>query len=164
MAGTPLAATVRFIEVSVAQYYWVPAIANTGAPSAAEINAGTILTGQIPQDGVAGFATTSDTVDAGDFASRFVSKISGLINAEDSSLTFYRSSTSSDVRSLLTRDLTGFIIIAGEGMVTGKKMDVFAVTVTSAPKVHAGTDPAKITVSFVITKVPDVDVTIPAGV
>ncbi len=156
MAGTPLAGTVRFIEVGTAQYYWCPAIANTGAPTAAEINAGTILTGQVPQDGVTGFSTTSNTVEAGDFASLFVSKIQGLVQADDSSLAFYR--------TLLPRGTVGFVIIAGEGMVTGKKMDVFAVTVTGAPKQHTGTDPAKIMVSFVITKTPDVDITIPAGV
>src|SRR5207344_1629620 len=142
MAGTPLAATVRFIEPGTAQYYWVPAIANTSSPSAAEINAGTILTGQIAE--VAGFSVSSDTVDAPDFASRFVSKVAGKINAEDSSLTFYRSNTSADVRTLLTRDLTRFVVVFPEGAVNPKKMDVFPVTVTTAAKQHTDSDPAKI--------------------
>ena len=162
MAGTPLAATVRFIEPATAQYYWVPAIANTSAVTAAEINAGTILTGQIAE--VNGFSVTSDTVDAPDFASRFVAKIAGKITAEDSSFVFYRSNTSSDVRSLLTRDLTGYVIVAGEGMTPGKKCDVFTVTVTTAAKMHTDADPAKIQISFALTAVPVVDVTIPAGV
>ena len=162
MAGTPLAATVRFIEPSVAQYYWCPAIANTSAPTAAEINAGTILTGQIAA--VNGFTTTSNTVDAPDFSTRFVAKIAGKIDAADSSFDFYRSSTSSDVRTLLPRDTVGYVIVAGEGMVTGKKMDVFTVTVTTAAKLHTDADPAKITISFALTAVPIAVVTIPAGV
>jgi hypothetical protein len=161
MVAPPLAATTRYIPVSVRHWYWVPTIANLSAPSRAELNAGTDLTGQIPQDGVAGFSVKSNLVDAGDMGSRFVSKISGLIQADDSTMTFYMSSTSSDVRSLLTQDLTGYIVILLEGDIAGRKMDAYPVTVSSVSKENAGANPATLTVTFAITAVPQVNLTVP---
>lgn len=161
MVATPLAATARYIPVSVRHWYWVPTIANVGSPSRAELNAGTDLTGQIPQDGVNGFTVKSNLVDAGDMSSRFVSKISGLIQADDSTITLYMSSTSSDVRTLLTQDLVGFVVILHEGDITGRKMDVFPSTVSSVSKENAGANPATLTVTFAITATPQVNLTVP---
>lgn len=160
MATPALAATVRFIEPSLAKYYWVPSIANTSSPTRIEMNAGTDLTAQVAE--VSGFSVSSDLVDAPDFGSRQVSRIAGKITPADSSFTIYRSNTSSDVRSLLTRDLTGFVIVFGEGDVAGKKMDVFPVVVVSRVKSHSWGDPATIEVQFGITGTVVEDVTVPS--
>jgi hypothetical protein len=162
MAAPALAATSRYVAPSKRKYYWVPAIANTSSPSAAELNAGTDLSGQV--NDAKGWTVTSNLVEAPDFSSRFVPKIAGKIQADDSSLMLYMSSTSADVRSLLVRDLAGYIVIFLEGIVAGMKMDVFTVVVSAASKQQDGVDtPAMIEIQFGITAVPVLDVTVPAG-
>jgi hypothetical protein len=111
-----------------------------------------------------GWGVSSTLVEVPDFASRFTSKISGKIQADDSSLMLYMSSTSADVRTLLTRDLTGYIVILLEGITAGMKMDVFTVTVSAASKQQDGVDTAAmIEIQFALTAVPVLDVAVPAG-
>ena len=163
MAAPPLAATVRYVAPSLRKYYWVPTIANTAAPTAAELNAGTDLSGQV-FDAV-GWTVSSNLVAVPDFSSRFSSKVSGeIVVADPSSLILYMSSTSADVRTLLTRDLVGYVVIFLEGIVAGRKMDVYTVTVSSASKHQDGVGTAAmIEIQFAITAVPVLDVTVPAG-
>ncbi len=161
-SASPLGATERYIPVGTRQYVWVPTIAVKTAPTLVELNAGTELTAEIPQDGVNGFSTSSDSVDAGDMASRFVGKVPGLINAEDSSLNFYMSDDGDDARSLFVRDLVGFVVIAPEGFTgTGLTMDVFPVKVSSATKTQGGADTAQLQVQFVVTSEPAENVDVP---
>jgi hypothetical protein len=162
MAAPALAVTSRYVAPSVRKYYWVPTIASVAAPTAAELNAGTDLTGQV--NDAKGWGVTSNLVEVPDFSSRFTSKISGKIQADDSSLMMYMSSTSADVRTLLTRDLTGYVVIFLEGIVAGRKMDVFTVTVSAASKQQDGVDTAAmIEIQFALTAVPVLDVVVPAG-
>lgn len=165
MPATPLSATSRFIEPGVTQYYWVPTIlAATKIPTRIELNAGTDLTGEIAEDGVEGFQVTSETVDAPDLGTRFTSKVSGRITAEDSSLTFYRSDDSDDVRTLLPRDTEGFVVKFPEGDVATQTMDVFPVKVTAQPKPPGGSDPAKIMIQFAVTSEPVENEAVPADI
>ncbi|MEU2924211.1 hypothetical protein ABZ636_03990 [Streptomyces sp. NPDC007251] len=159
MAATPIAATSRYIPPGTTRYYWVASISNYTSPTRAELNAGTDLTGEIAA--VSGFATTSDQQDTPDLGSRFTSKIPGRITADNSSITMYLSSTSSDVRTLLPRDTAGYVVILPEGDVTGQKMDIFPVKVTAQPKARDVENPAQITIEFSITKIPAENVTIP---
>jgi hypothetical protein len=159
MPATPIASTSRYIPPGVTHYYWVPTISNYLSPTRAELNAGTDLTGEV--SAVSGFATSSDQQETPDLGSRFVSKIPGRIQAEDSSITMYASSTSSDARTLMPRDTTGFVVILPEGDVTGQKMDVFPVKVTSVPKSRDVENPATMVFQFAITKIPAENVTIP---
>ncbi|MET7776330.1 hypothetical protein ABZU94_10365 [Streptomyces mirabilis] len=159
MVATPIAATSRYIPPGTTHYYWVPTIANYLSPTRPELNAGTDLTGEIAA--VSGFATSSDQQDTPDLGTRFVSKIPGRITADDSSITMYLSSTSSDVRTLLPRDTAGYVVILPEGDIGGQKMDIFPVKVTGQPKARDVENPAQITIQFSITKIPAENVTIP---
>ncbi|MEV6737875.1 hypothetical protein AB0N14_13470 [Streptomyces sp. NPDC051104] len=159
MPATPIASTSRYIPPGTTRYYWVASISNYQSPTRAELNAGTDLTGEI--SAVSGFATSSDQQDTPDLGSRFVSKIPGRIQAEDSSITMYASSTSSDARTLMPRDTTGYIVILPEGDITGQKMDVFPVKVTGVPKSRDVENPAAMTFQFAMTRVPAENVTIP---
>ncbi|MEU6552116.1 hypothetical protein ABZ915_17795 [Streptomyces sp. NPDC046915] len=159
MVATPIAATSRYIPPGTTRYYWVPTISNYNSPTRSELNAGSDLTAEI--SAVSGFATNSDQQDTPDLGSRFVSKIPGRITADDSSITMYLSSTSSDVRTLLPRDTAGFVVIFPEGDVTGQKMDVFPVKVTGQPKSRDVENPSTITIQFSVTKIPAENVTIP---
>jgi len=159
MVATPIAATSRYIPPGTTHYYWVASISNYNSPTRSELNAGTDLTGEV--SAVSGFATNSDQQDTPDLGSRFVSKIPGRITADDSSITMYASSTSSDARTLMPRDTAGFIVVFPEGDVTGQKMDVFPVKVTGVPKSRDVENPATMVFQFAITKIPAENVTIP---
>lgn len=156
---TALSATVRYIAPGTRKYVWVATIAAPATPTSAEITAGTDLTGQVAD--ASGWTTTSNNVDAPDFGTRFTPKVPGMISADDSSLTFYQSTTSTDVRTLLTRDLKGFIIIFPEGIHTSNTMDLFPVTVSSVSKQQSQTDAAQLQVQFTITSVPLENLAIP---
>src|SRR5262245_50119277 len=122
---------VRYIGPGTRKYYWVPAVATLSSVTRAEMNAGTDMTAVIPTDGVSGFTVSTNFVDTPDFGSTTVTKIPGALTLADSSLTFYESSTSVDIRSLLTQGLVGYVTIMLEGDVTGQKMNAFKVQVAS---------------------------------
>lgn len=168
MAATPLAVTSRYIPVGTRQYYWVETIANKAAPTRIELDAGTDLTAEIPQDGVTGFTKASTPVDAPDMKTRFTSQVSGLITADTSSLNIYLSKTADneDARSIFLVDTTGFIVIFPEGdsatATPATTMDVWPVSVQSASKSQGGADVAILTVTFSITSEPVENVPVPA--
>lgn len=159
MVATPIAATSRYIPPGTTRYYWVTTIANYTSPTRAELNAGSDLTAEI--SAVSGFATSSDQQDTPDLGSRFTGKIPGRITADDSSITMYLSSNSSDVRTLLPRDTAGYVVIFPEGDVTGQKMDIFPAKVTGQPKSRDVENPSTINIQFSITRIPAENVTIP---
>lgn len=160
MVATPISASTRYIPPGTRAYYWVPTIANKAAPTRAELDAGTDLTREIAE--VSGFQTTSESADTPDLGSRFTSKIPGRITADDSSITLYASQNSQDVRQLLPRDSSGFIVQFPEGDVASRTMDVFPVKVSSAPKETSIEDPGKIMVQFTVTSEPKENITVPA--
>jgi len=159
MVATPIAATSRYIPPGTTHYYFVSTIANKSAPTRPELDAGTDLTAEIAE--VSGFSTTSEQQETPDLGSRFTGKIPGRITADDSSITMYMSSTSNDVRTLLPRDTSGFVVAFSEGDVAGRKMDVFPVKVSGQPKKRDIEDAATIEIQFTITSIPAENVTIP---
>jgi len=159
MAATPLRASSRYYPPGTRQVYWVSAIADVSAPTRAELDAGTDLTGEI--SAMAGFSVSSATVSVPDLASRFAPDIPGQITAQSSSITLYASEDSQDVRQLLPRETAGFVAVMWEGDVPGRDMDVFPVTVTSAPKDVTTTNAGTITIDFAVTSTPIENVVIP---
>ena len=160
MAATPIAKATRFFAPEVTKIVFCATVANKSAPTRSEINAGKELSGEV--SAVNGFTVSSGLIDSPDYGNRFTSKTPGRTEVADSSLTFYQSQDTNDVRSLLPRNTTGFILMMWGGDVPTQKMDVFPVTVTSAGKSIPDNADADIVVSFAITSVPAEDVTIPA--
>src|SRR5690348_4470330 len=160
MAVTPLTSTKRFIRPGVTKVYYLPTAANYKALTKTELDAGTDLTPEIAE--VAGWNTTSNLVDVPDWGSRYTSKVAGLITSDDSSITFYADETGNDVRTVLPRDTTGYIVWMDGGEVVGQPMDVYPVTVSSVSKERTAADPARIVVNFAITAEPSEDQDIPA--
>jgi len=62
---------------------------------------------------------------------------------------------------VLPRDTVGYVVHLPEGDVTGQRMDVFPAKVASTSIDTPIEDPAKILVTFTITKIPAQNVTIP---
>jgi hypothetical protein len=160
MAPPKLNVTSRYVSEGTRKIYFVTTIATQASPTRAEINAGTDLTDEIAE--MSGFAVSSDQAEVPDMASRFTGKIPGRITADDSSIRFYASSTSNDVRTVLPRDTAGFVLTLWEGDVPTQKMDVWPVKVGSAAVQPTIDDPASILVQFTITRIPSQNVTIPA--
>lgn len=159
---SPLSATSRYILAGTRTYTWVPTIANKAAPTSAELSAGTDLTAEVAS--VSGFMVQSATVDAPDAGSRFTPKTPGRITADDSSLTIYLNEAgTTDVRTLLSRDQAGFVVIYPEGIDTGKTCDIFPVKVTGMPKSQDIEANATVEVQFVVTSIPEENVAIPTS-
>lgn len=159
--ATPITPSKRYYRRGVTKVLWLPACANTAAPSRAEINAGTALEGET--GAMAGWQTTSATVPTPALGRRFTPTVGGEITAADSSLTLWASKTGVDVRQLLARETEGFVAWMDEGDVEGQTMDIYPVTVTSQAKIRELDTAAQIMVQFSITDEPSENVEIPAA-
>lgn len=162
MAATPMAPTVRYFRPGTTKFLFADTVADKQSPTRAEIDAATDLSAEVAE--INGFQVTSASADTPDFGGRFISKIPGDITADDSSLVTYADATSVDIRTVLTRDDAGFVIIMDEGDVPTQLMDVYPVRVASTPKLRPRSDPARIQVDFTITSEPAENVAIPAAV
>lgn len=159
--ATPINSSVRYYRRGVTKVLWVPTIASKAAPTRSELNAGTALEGET--GAMSGWQTTSNTVATPALGSRFTPVVGGEITAAESSLTFWASKDGDDVRTLLQREDTGFIVWMDEGDVEGQTCDVYPVTVTSQAKVRELDSAAQIMAQFAITSEPAENVTIPAA-
>lgn len=157
---TAAASITPYSPLGKRKVVWVATIANILVPTSAEITAGTDVSPWVIPDGLSGFSSSSNFNEAPNLANRFAPKVAGSITVEDSSIRFNAATSSTDVRQLLTRDLTGYIFIAWEGIVTGGKCSIFPVTVGSSAEEN-GTDPASIMVAFAVTGVPAEQIAIP---
>lgn len=160
MPAPPITSSVRYARFGVTKVYFCPTIANIAAPTRAELNAGTDLSGEV--ESVNGFQVASNFIDTPDLLTEFIGKIIGRTSSDDSSITMYASSNSVDVRGLLPRGTTGFLVWLDEGDVAGRKMDVYPITVGSIPKDRDLEAAARIIVNVAITRKPQENVTIPA--
>jgi hypothetical protein len=156
-----IATSTRYVPTGIRKIYWCPTIASQASPTRTELTTnGTNLTPQIAE--MSGFTVSSDTVNVPDLANRFVGKLPGAINADDSSIRFYASQNSVDVRAILPRDTAGFVVCLWEGDVATQKCDVFPVKVASTSMQTAIDEAASIEVQFTVTGVPSLNCTIPA--
>lgn len=109
---------------------YVPAIANTAAPTTTELNAGTILTSKIMGDGLIGFEAATAAVDNGSLASRVDTEVPGRESYSGSALRFKKQATADTIYSLMVRDLGGYIVIRRDlaqatAWAAGQAVDVF---------------------------------------
>ena len=160
MPAAALTPSLRYFPPGTRQMSFVPTMANYLAPTRAELNSGTELSGQL--SAMTGWSVVANMVDTPDLGSKFTTQVSGRLTSGPNDLTLYLSSNSIDGRNLLTRGTTGNIVLFLEGDIPGQKMTVFPVTVTSQAPDTATENPATMTFSFAVTKVPAENVTIPA--
>jgi hypothetical protein len=161
MPATPLTPALRYLPVGQRKYNWLTAVANTSAPTRAEINAGIDLTGEIAA--VNGFEILTPALDVTAFGDLFSVTVPGLPSVTDPcELIFYASSNSTDVRTLLRAGTAGFLLVLPEGDVSGQKCEVWPMTVRSMFIDQAGIDaPAQIHVQFALTSAIAQNVTVP---
>ncbi|MGQ4513698.1 phage tail tube protein [Streptomyces sp. DW26H14] len=161
MTATPIQQATRYFAPGISKVLWVPTIANPSAPTRAELDAGTDLSGEV--NAIDGWTVTADTADTPDLNSTFVGKLPTTTSADDSSITFYASQDGQDVRTLLSRNERGNVVWMDEGDDPSQVMDVFPVMVSSNAKQRSMSDPALIQVTFVVTRQPAENVSIPAA-
>ncbi len=156
-----LAAIPRFFQPGITVTRFCPAIADITDPTRAELTAGTIFTRHVR--GQEGFTVSSAQLETPDMASRFVSKIGGMISAEDSSLSCYASRDGLlDIRTVFERDDVGFIVMQYGGDIATYPMDVFPVTVTAVPPESSMEAAFGVKIQFSITSEPATNVPTPA--
>lgn len=162
MPATPITATTRYFARGVTKCYFLTTVADlTTGPTRAELDAGQDLSTEIAA--IDGWLTEGEDIDTPDLATEFTGKIPGPTSVDDSSITFYADEMGDDVRSLLTRGTSGFIVFLDGGDVEGGPMDVFPVRVRSQGKARSLDDDAvTIEVSFSVTREPVENLTVPA--
>lgn len=161
MPAPPLNPTKRYLPPGIRHLYWVSTMANYLLPTRAELNAGIDLTYEIPDGGVTGWSLAGSTVDAPDLGSKFTSQVPGRLTSASNSIDSYLDQGSNDIRTLLPRDTTGFIVCLWDGDVPGQLMDVFPVRVVTQAVDPNTVDVGKVTIQFAVTKVPATNVRIP---
>jgi hypothetical protein len=157
-----LTPSVRYYKVGVSKVKWATTVVTYTAPTRTEITAATELSGEIAE--VNGFSVVSESIDTPDLANRFVSKVPGRITAEDSSISFYASSTGlTPASSIMPRDTTGFLLVmpAGDVATTGR-MSVWPVTVGAVSEPWDLDSAAKVDISYTPSRVPAENIVIPA--
>jgi hypothetical protein len=152
--------STRFYQPGIVKFYYLPSIAAADyTPTSAEITAGTDLTPEV--DDIAGWSYSTTFIETKDANSRIRPKLAGAVSLDDSSITFNGSQDGQDIRTVLTRGATGFIMICDGGNVTGQPAEVFPVEVGSVVPVRSlDADAFKVRVDFGVTNIPQT-VTLP---
>lgn len=160
MPATPIASVQRYYPKGSLRWIYVATIANKNAVTRAEINSGIDLSKQVAA--YTGFTTSTQFVNTPDVNSRFTSKITGDIEAEDSSLTIYLDPSGNDARQLMPQDSIGFILRLDAGDIPGRRMDNFPIQVGSVSKPFEMNNAVVGVFSMAITDEPAQNIVIPA--
>lgn len=156
-----LPVSTRFFQPGIVKVYWLPDVADPAAPTRAEITAGTDLTSEL--DDISGWSYSTTFIETKDAASRIRPKLAGAVSLDDSSMTFNGSQDGEDIRTVLTRGTTGYVLWCDGGDVEGQPGELFPAEVGSVVAVRSlDSDAFKVRVDFGITNVPT-DVTLPAA-
>ena len=144
--------STRFFQPGIVKVYWLPAVAGTD-PTRAEIDSGTDLTPELTD--WAGWSYSTTFIETRDASSRVSPKITGRVSLDDSSITFNGSPDGQDVRSVLSLDDTGYILICDGGDVATYPGELFPATVGSIVPVRSlDSDSFKVRVDFGVTNLP----------
>ena len=111
----------------------VPTIANLAAPTTAELNAGVQYEMNLTQDGLAGFASTTNWVDNAALGSTFDTRLPGTVAFGDMGLTFkWQSGTDAIFTTLVYGYQTNIVIRArvlrATTFATSQLVEVYPVT------------------------------------
>lgn len=123
--------------------WFVPAVANTAAPTTAEVNAGTDLTGFLKRDGLK-TPKAGQTASAADVQSRFNKTAPGTYGGDPVQIMLYRDDTADTAWNTLVppsaatpSGTSGFIVVRRFGgstvaLASGHKVEVWPVSMVSA--------------------------------
>jgi hypothetical protein len=111
---------------------YVPTIANIGAPTTAELNAGTALEALTTADGVSGFQPDTADVDNSALNSTFSTVIAGRASYSGTMLRLKKQSGTDTTYNLLTYGTAGYIVIrrdvtAGTAWAASQAVEVYPI-------------------------------------
>lgn len=153
-----LQASTGTIKVS-----FVPTIADTAAPTVAEITAGTALEGFLSRDGL---DTPQDgsTIDLADAGSTYNKTGAGSYGGQPVSLKCFRDDTTDTAWDTLPRETTGYLVVARFGSLAATEtVEVWPITVIArAMEAIADNEAPKFTVTCAVHDDPELDAVIAA--
>src|SRR5687768_7152257 len=151
----------KFFRRGTSKLYFLPAVANTAAPTRIEITAGTDLSPQAT--GLSGWQFTNQRIDTPILSSSFTPQIDGPDEVGDSSIVFMDDTTVTTIRTTLAKGTAGFIGMFPYGDVATKRMEVWPIKSAGVnDEWSMGSDPARFQVDFAITNPPTQNAVIPA--
>ena len=153
----------RYVPEGTMEIFLVPTVANTAAPTAAELNAGSAIHGQMIGDLALPFA--GSVTDAADMSSRFNKTATGDFGGSEGSFTIHKEQALADdtVFTALARDVTGYLAVAVRGLAAagtwaiGDEVDLWPVTVLSREIQYARNQTTRAAVAVAITDTPTED-------
>ena len=161
MAAPDIATATRYSNTLNKTVYVLPACADITAPTRAELNAGTRIDSVIPKTGITGFSGTQSTITSDDLKTGMTLSINdGEDWSQGSTIEAHLSKSGTDIRSVLPKGQSKFIVMFDSTDTAGLKMDVFDIYVGSAEKSRSGL--AMVTLGCTYNQVPAIDVTVPA--
>ena len=156
----------RYIGAGNTEVFYVATLTTPSAPTAAQINAGTDLTGFLT-DGGASTPLDGSTVDIADMSSRFNKTQAGTFGGQTLTAEFFRDTSADTAYTTLPRDTVGYLVFSREGFATagtaasGDKVDVWPITVISRNMADiARNEAAKFVAECAVTDVPDENVSV----
>lgn len=153
--------STRFFQPGIVKVYWLPDVADPSAVTRAEITAGTDLTPEL--DDWAGWSYSTTFIETKDASSRISPKLAGRVSLDDSSMTFNGSLDGDDVRSVMTLNDTGYVLICDGGDVASYPGELFPAEVGSVVPVRSlDSNSFKVRIDFGVTGLPST-VTLPAA-
>lgn len=155
----------RFFRRGKSKARFVLTIANTAAPTAAEITAGTDLTPDLA--GLDGFTYSNSPIETPDWNDNFNGKIPGVDSAADGTLTFYERTETNPLRTTLAKGVSGYVVIffagtAGATPAAADKCEVWPTIFTGPARMYSLTEAAQWNTGAVPTKRPSVDAVVAA--
>ena len=151
-----------YFRRGTSEVLFLPAVANTSAPTRAEITAGTNLTDAV--QGISGWTREVGRVPLPNLGSRETFNLNGEVTYPASSLTLYDDLTDDTIRTTLAEDVNGFIVIMYHGDVPTDICGVFPVESDGPDQQMSLSDAALVQFDFGITGTVVRDAVIPAAV
>lgn len=149
----------RYVFEGTGEVHLVPTIAVAGAPTAAELNAGTDLTGQMIGDLVLPFDGSS--ADAADMSSKFNKTAPGDFGGAPGTFTIHKEQllAADTVFTALPRDTVGYLCVsqralAGATWAVADEVDIWPIIIMSREVIYARNQTARAVVTVAITDVP----------
>lgn len=128
-----MTAVQKFFRRGVTKVWYLPAVANLAAPTAAEFTAGQDITPGMQS--LSGFTSSNQAIDTPDADVSFTSNIPGEDRPEASSLTYYEDQLTDAIRTLLPELTIGYIVICPKGKVATKPAEVWPIRVSAVNRV-----------------------------
>lgn len=115
---------------------------------------GTELTNSVAE--MTGFQLQNSPISTPDLQSTFTKTIIGEDTTDTPTITFYDDDASEVIRDALAKGTAGFVILAPYGTTAGKRIESWPVRSTGVnDEWTVGNDPARYSVQFAVTDVPD---------